>query len=1097
MLFMNSSKTLQRILAALGLICLLAVSSAPAQTLPSPSLNFSFNDAVLPSVSTTDSVVFAVVNMTNHSLVAADLHGTNGSGPGHLGRTLDFTTDDGANSANTVSGSSSSAVAADWADSKIQLGTVTNFTLTFWEKNAEVFGSGDSPLMFEFGPGSNGKSAFATQTSGSIGFAENTSGDPEFWENTTLIPNPVSSGSQAANLWYFYALTYDGSNFRIYEGTESNAVTLVNTVASSGASLAFGNSGTIIFGNRGSDNSRDFPGWLAHWQFYNGTAASQGAVDAIRQSQLPLIVGTTAFSPLSPVYVGTTVALGAPVTNGTLPYSYQWQASPDNVTWTNIPGATSNPFNLNTTGMGGATNYYQLIVTDSASPVPNVVTNVAGALYVSATQLPPQPVANVSVTPSTVYANLSNSVTLSAVISGTPPISYQWDYSSTNNGTGLVSIPGATNSTYLISNAQYANAGYYVLFATNSAGSTNTGFGQLTVLTPVLISVGAAAGPNPPVGTYDIAQLSTAGDTKFPGANALNYYDNNGTKPGQTFTTGSSANGYNVGALYYKCGGPVVSDGSHSSGVVYTLRIYSMSGAAATLISTYTNQNAAPAIPNNVWAQWTGLTNIFAANSTYAYSVSAGSGYMHLGNASNSPAFYNGGLGLFPTGSGTATFATPADTSDATFLVNVVPAGYPDIQNVGISPATSSTNYIYAGVPVTLSVQAIGNGPLTYDWQTDNGTGGAAWTDLPNSNSSVYSLNTLSMSGGTYEFQVIVTNSLSSVTSSIVNLYLTGPTAPILVNNTAITPSGVFVGGSATASASFSGSPTIGYQWYFIGANGVTNLIAGATNATYAISNAQLTNSGAYFLQASNGVAPFITDSTPAAFTVAAAAQNNTSSVVIADVGFSWVNGGNPPVGSNDIYQLVDNSPTEVTNINYYVNNAEPPGQTFTTSNEPPTAAGYPLTSLYVEEDDSSANTSVAQSYTLKIYRMVNGTNAILLTSYTTVNQLAVNNNGDWLEFSGLTNVLQTNTVYGFSVTGNGGEYWQLGNDEVPVALGGTVDNYPYGQACVFPAGGVGSATFTGDAAIDATFIIGLTPVAAPVQTVPTTIVPTNTGATW
>src|SRR6202040_4073954 len=98
-----------------------------------------------------------------------------------------------------------------------------------------------------------------------------------------------------------------------------------------------------------------------------------------------------------------------------------------------------------------------------------------------------------------------------------------------------------------------------------------------------------------------------------------------GTKPGQSFTTGNNPLGYSLGDLYYKCGGPVINNGSHGAAVVYTLRIYSLTNAtqgSATLLSTYTNQNIAAAIPNNVWAQWTGLTNILAPNKAYAYSIS-------------------------------------------------------------------------------------------------------------------------------------------------------------------------------------------------------------------------------------------------------------------------------------------------------------------------------------------------------------------------------------------------------------------------------------------------------------------------------------------
>lgn len=1072
-------------------------TKAPAQTL---ELNFPFSDA--PGNTTADAITGALVHMTNYTLVAADLHGTNGSGPGKLGRSVDFTTDDGAASANTCSGSASTAIAADWNDSKISLGTISTFTMTFWFKNAAVFGSGDSPLLFELGAGADPNSDFALDGANTIGFAENTSGNPEFWAGANTCPNPVASGSLSAGVWYFYALTYDGSNYRVYVGNETNAVTLVNTISKASQTLAFGTSGTLIFGNRGSDHARNFPGWLAYFRLYNGNATLP-FIDAVRQSDLPLTASPTTFTPPSPVTDGTVVTLSATVTNGVAPYLYTWQVSNNGgAAYTTLPSGNGNPtYSLNTSGQGGTANFYQLIVTDSESPAVTV-TNISSALVVSTGQIPPIPTTNTTIVPPTII--LGGSATMTGAFTGTL-LSYQWEYSATNDGSGLIAILGATNSTFVLTNAQYSNTGYYELVAYNSAGTNNSGLASLTVQAPVTITIGPVAGANPAAGLYDIAQLSTTGDVNFPGANALNYFDNNSSKPGQTFTTGGNPGGYSMANLYYKCGGPVISNGSHPAGAIYTLRIYSMTNAtvgSAVLISTYTNQNTAAAIPNNVWAQWNGMTNVFAPNSSYAYSISAGSGFMHMGNASNTPAFYNGGLGLIPTAGGAVTFATPADTSDATFLVNLVPAGYPFIGAVNISPASSSTNLLYAGTIVTLSGSAMassvaGATPLYFQWQTDNGSGGANWTALLSGTNATsplgatYSLNTSIMAAGTYQFRLVVTNSFGSVTSSIVQLYLLGASAPQVTQDTIVNPTGVFIGGSATMTAAFTGSPTISYQWMFNNGSGAV-AIPGATNTTYVLSNAQLTNSGAYFLQASNGVSPYVADSTPVQLVVAPAGQANSTAVTISDAGPGQPGSSAPAVGSNDIAQLQYNFPTALS-MNYYVNNSAPPGQTFTTSNNPPTSAGYPLTGVYVQDEyatESGGATNSPQTYTLDIYQ-IEGTNAVLLTSYTTVNTFVIPETGDWIQFSGMTNYLQPNSTYGFSIRNNGTGYWKLGNDQGF----GAGDLYTNGQAALFPASGIGALTFDSDSTVDAAFIVHLSPEAAPILEEDTVIKPTLTVA--
>ena len=62
-------------------------------------------------------------------------------------------------------------------------------------------------------------------------------------------------------------------------------------------------------------------------------------------------------------------------------------------------------------------------------------------------------------------------VTLKAEIGGTPPFVFQWKI---DRGNGFESIPGATNATYRIGNAQVSDAGLYALFATNYFGNIST-----------------------------------------------------------------------------------------------------------------------------------------------------------------------------------------------------------------------------------------------------------------------------------------------------------------------------------------------------------------------------------------------------------------------------------------------------------------------------------------------------------------------------------------------------------------------------------------------------------------------------------------------
>ncbi len=70
-------------------------------------------------------------------------------------------------------------------------------------------------------------------------------------------------------------------------------------------------------------------------------------------------------------------------------------------------------------------------------------------------------------------ANIGGNVTFSAIASGTSPLCYQW----LMNGTA---IAGATNATYLCSNAQMTNAGNYQVVVTNNYGSVTSSVAVLT-----------------------------------------------------------------------------------------------------------------------------------------------------------------------------------------------------------------------------------------------------------------------------------------------------------------------------------------------------------------------------------------------------------------------------------------------------------------------------------------------------------------------------------------------------------------------------------------------------------------------------------------
>ncbi|MEO8616839.1 MAG: LamG-like jellyroll fold domain-containing protein [Luteolibacter sp.] len=158
------------------------------------------------------------------------------------------------------------------------------------------------------------------------------------------------------------------------------------------------------------------------------------------------------------------------------------------------------------------------------------------------------------------------------------------------------------------------------------------------------------AAPTP--GANDISQLSTSGNQTSP--DGLNYYTDNSSPAGQTFTTGTSATKLVSVAIktagLYSGGGY----GTPATTPTYYLRIYSMSGSTATLLITFSAAN--PGFTDGDWLQWTGINVPLEANKSYAFSFGikpSGGGYAALAVATNASA--GGEAALIPISGGAIT----------------------------------------------------------------------------------------------------------------------------------------------------------------------------------------------------------------------------------------------------------------------------------------------------------------------------------------------------------------------------------------------------------------------------------------------------------
>lgn len=207
--------------------------------------------------------------------------------------------------------------------------------------------------------------------------------------------------------------------------------------------------------------------------------------------------------------------------------------------------------------------------------------------------------------------------------------------------------------------------------------------------------------------------------------------------------------------------------------------------------------------------------------------------------------------GEFATGTFTANapdeiFDWNGDNSTYTVI------GAISVRDVTAAAVIDPTNIDYLGDAVTLAVNAQ-PGQTSYQWQTDNGSSGANWSNLTGANGTNYVLDTGNLVAGSYEFQVIVSNSTLNVTSAPVVLTLLAPSAPVILQNTTPVSTVAYVGQQAVFSAAFTGNHPITNQWQVSEDGGTTyaNLV-GETNDTLILSNLQTGSSGEYRLAAVN-----------------------------------------------------------------------------------------------------------------------------------------------------------------------------------------------------------------------------------------------------
>jgi hypothetical protein len=155
--------------------------------------------------------------------------------------------------------------------------------------------------------------------------------------------------------------------------------------------------------------------------------------------------------------------------------------------------------------------------------------------------------------------------------------------------------------------------------------------------------------------------------------------------------------------------------------------------------------------------------------------------------------------------------------------------------SISVQPQSQS---VAAGASATFNVQATGKTALSYQWNwfstNVSGATGSTWTTPP-----------LTSNQGAGQVYVVVRDAAGSVTSSVVNLTVTGTNAPAITSQPQSQT--VASGNTATFSVVSQGAQPLSYQWYYRG-----TVISGATASSYSHLQNMGDNGATFYATVSN-----------------------------------------------------------------------------------------------------------------------------------------------------------------------------------------------------------------------------------------------------
>jgi len=369
-------------------------------------------------------------------------------------------------------------------------------TLALTTDGRVVAWGGWSAMLTNVPPGLSNAIAIAAGYSG--GLAVKSNGTVVAWGATygsTYVPAGLSNViAIAAGAYHSLALRSDGTVVAWGEdsaGQTNVPAGLSNVIAVAGGfchSLALKSDGTVVawpsiwwnIPPTGLSNVTAIAagtyyslvlksdGTVIAWGLYGATNVPTtlhgvAAITAGEDHGLAIVLSPNlSVSPVSQlVGAGSTVEFHASVA-GAPPFTYEWFFNSTN----GITEPTTNSDLIMTNVQVSQSGAYTVVITNAFG----AVTSSPALLEVGAD--PP----TISMDPSNLMVSLGGTALFKVVVTGTPPLTYQWFFNSINE------ISGATNPVLRLTDAQFSQAGAYSVVITNLFGAVTSSPAMLNVV---------------------------------------------------------------------------------------------------------------------------------------------------------------------------------------------------------------------------------------------------------------------------------------------------------------------------------------------------------------------------------------------------------------------------------------------------------------------------------------------------------------------------------------------------------------------------------------------------------------------------------------